>query len=306
MNRNITDFFKIPEGIRVPWLGGVLYRFFVKLDNKSILKEKIPKNPLNTGDRKEKIIVSLTSFPARINKVHLSIKSLMLQTCKPDKIILWLANEQFPDKNLPQELLKLCDYGLEIRYCDDLRSHKKYYYALKEQREDELVVTYDDDLIYPPKSIERLYKKHKQYPDCIVCNRAQACKVENGKFGPYSTWKVLSDEGVKTPSTRLFPSTGGGTMYPYNKVSGEAFNKEAIFNSALSSDDIWMRFMSAKAKTKIIKTRKYHKTFIPIQGSQIESLQIENCLEGGNDRVISNLSNLYPEAVEFIESRKKD
>ena len=103
-----------------------------------------------------------------------------------------------------------------------------------------------------------------------------------------------------------FPSTGGGTMYPYNKVSGEAFNKEAIFNSALSSDDIWMRFMSAKAKTKIIKTRKYHKTFIPIQGSQTESLQVENCLEGGNDRVISNLSNLYPEAVEFIESRKKD
>ena len=42
MNRNITEFFQIPEAIRVPVLGGILYRWFVKLDNKSILKEKLP------------------------------------------------------------------------------------------------------------------------------------------------------------------------------------------------------------------------------------------------------------------------
>ena len=40
MNRNLTEFFQIPESMRVPFFGGVLYRWFTKLDNKSILKEK--------------------------------------------------------------------------------------------------------------------------------------------------------------------------------------------------------------------------------------------------------------------------
>lgn len=43
----------------------------------------------------KKIVVSLTSFPARIKKVHIVIESLLNQTIKPDKIILWLSKEQF-------------------------------------------------------------------------------------------------------------------------------------------------------------------------------------------------------------------
>ncbi len=304
MKIKFLDYFKFPEGCRIPYVSGLFYRIISKIERKQIQRLKIDKFCLNDKKgRNEKIIVSLTSFPARINCVHLAIRSLMAQTCKPDKIILWLAKEQFTDKILPKLLTDLCEYGLEIRYCDDLRSHKKYYYALKEQQENELVITYDDDLIYPEDSIERLYKKHKQYPNCIVCNRAQESKIEDGKLCKYSTWKVLSNEGVKKPSTKLFPSTGGGTLYPFNAVSDEVFNKEVILNSAFSADDIWMRFMSAKAKTKIIKTRKHHKTFTTILGSQVESLQVENCLEGGNDKVIENLSTLYPEAVEFIDSK---
>ena len=89
MNRNITEFLKIPEAVRVPYLGGKLYNLFNKMDNKSILKEKIPENPLNTEKRDEVVIVSLTSYPARISYVYLAIKSLMLQSYKPDRIILW-------------------------------------------------------------------------------------------------------------------------------------------------------------------------------------------------------------------------
>jgi hypothetical protein len=130
MNRNITEFFQIPEAVRIPILGGILYRWFVKLDNKSILKEKLPENPLNTEKREEKVIVSLTSYPARISYVHLAIKSLMLQSYKPDRIILWLAEEQFPAKELPKELTDLCAYGLEIIWMHDIYGHKKYFYLL--------------------------------------------------------------------------------------------------------------------------------------------------------------------------------
>lgn len=300
MKIKFLDKFKFAEGHRVPYISGKVYRLISQLERKVIKNLSIKNFSLNTKERHEKIIVSLTTFPARINVVEYAIKSLFNQTMPADRIILWLAKEQFEDVELPQELNELCKKGLEIRYCEDLRSHKKYYYALKEQKENEIVITYDDDLIYPENSIERLYKKHLKYPKCIVCNRAQESKIKDGKLCSYSTWKVLSNEGVKTPSVKLFPSTGGGALYPYNSVDKEVFNKENIVNFAFSADDIWMRFMSAKADTKIIKTCKYHKTFTTIENSQVESLQVENCLGGGNDKVISSLSILYPEVVKFL------
>src|SRR5699024_12638905 len=63
---------------------------------------------------------------------------LLRQTYPPDKIILWLAKEQFEGRNtLPNNLLDLEKRGLEIVFCDeDLRSHKKYYYAIKKFSKD--------------------------------------------------------------------------------------------------------------------------------------------------------------------------
>lgn len=300
MKIKTLDFFKIPEGVKVPFVSGLLYNFITKKQRKHIANLPVNSLELNKVERKEKITVSLTTFPARINLVGYAIKSLFNQTVKPDRIILWLAKEQFGDTELPDLLNKLCEKGLEIKFCQDLRSHKKYYFALKQQQENELVITYDDDLIYPENSIERLYKTHLKFPKQIVCNRAQYCTEVNGKLGKYNTWKVYSSVGVKQPSSRLFPSTGGGTLYPFDAVDEEVFNIEALKSTAFTADDLWMRFMSAKKGTKIIKTRKAHRTFSTLEGSQVEGLQQENCLGGENDRALSRLSERYPTALAEI------
>lgn len=104
------------------------------------------------------VTASLTTFPARIKEVRYVIMSILLQTIRPDRVLLWVAEDQFPNRQLPDNLRVLCDYGLEIRFCDDLRSHKKYYYVLQEQKTNELVITFDDDIIYHPHTIERLIK----------------------------------------------------------------------------------------------------------------------------------------------------
>ena len=56
-------------------------------------------NSVNSGISDEKycendIIISLTSYASRVQTVHLTIESLLNQTIKPNKIILWL---RFPD-----------------------------------------------------------------------------------------------------------------------------------------------------------------------------------------------------------------
>ena len=95
------------------------------------------------------VIVSLTSFPARIGKLWIVIECMLRQKSQPEKIMLWLSREQFPNElaDLPKRLVEQTERGLDIKFVDnDFRSHKKYYYAFKEFK-DKFELTIDDDLI---------------------------------------------------------------------------------------------------------------------------------------------------------------
>ena len=61
------------------------------------------------------IILSLTSFPLRIGKLWMVIESLLRQTVRAEKIIVWLSKEQFPDINsVPQSILRYNAEGVEV------------------------------------------------------------------------------------------------------------------------------------------------------------------------------------------------
>ncbi len=305
MNRKLIDFLKLPEAFRIPYFSGLLYRILNKKDNKILQKTKITENALNKEKRDIIVTASLTSFPARIEYVYLAIKSIMLQSYKPDHIFLWLAEEQFPDKKLPKDLLDLQQYGLEIKWCDDLYGHKKYYYCIKEQKPNEVVITFDDDILYPVDCIKRLIEKHKQYPSCLICERAQAVDYnKNGSLKNPGCWKTISDVGVKTPSYSLNPSPGGGCLIPYNGFYKDAFSKEKIRELAYKNDDLWYMFMVAEQGTRIIKTRKYHKTFSTIEGSQTVQMAFENVVGNRNMVVMEELKNAYPLAYNRIITDK--
>ena len=113
----------------------------------------------------EEVIVSLTTFPARVDKVYLTIETIFQQDTLPNRIILWLANEQFPERraHLPQRLLNMQQRGLEIRFCEDIRSHKKYYYSMKDNP-NSIIITVDDDVFYPKDTLTNLLTMHYQHP----------------------------------------------------------------------------------------------------------------------------------------------
>ena len=306
MNRRLIEKLKFPESIRIPYFGGLSYRFFSKLDNRAVTETEIPAQPLNTQPREKLVTASLTSFPARIEYVHLAIKTLMLQSYKPDRIILWLANEQFPEHKLPQSLLDLEKYGLEIRWCDDLYGHKKYHYCIKMQKENEVVITFDDDILYPVDCIKRLMEKHREYPNCLICERAQARKDASAKdiLNP-GRWAVISDVGCKMPSYGLNPSPGGGCLIPYGAFYKDAYDEDKIRERAYKADDLWYMFMAAENGTRIVKTRKYHKIFTLIEGSQTVQMATENVIGNKNIDYLNRLAELYPSAYSRITEDSK-
>lgn len=98
----------------------------------------------------QRIIASLTSYPPRIGTVDKAIRSLLAQKTLPDKIVLYLYEGDFPrgERDLPPQLRELFANDVVVRWVDeDLKSHKKWYWTFGDYPDD-LVILFDDDLIY--------------------------------------------------------------------------------------------------------------------------------------------------------------
>lgn len=282
--------------MKIPHLAGLIYCWDCIAENFYIKHAKLPACGVWDGaPREEKVIISLTSFPARIDTCYYAIKSLMLQSYKADRIILWLAENQFPAHSLPKKLDDLVDRGLEIRYCEDLRAHKKYYHALQEQQAGEVVITYDDDIIYEADSVWKLIEQHRQYPRCIICNRGHFITTgQDGKVDTYRKWKVCSPEGVGRPAMMIMPSTGAGCLYPHNVMPATTFDVNLIKDYASTADDIWMCFNRLSAGVPVVKTREKTAILCNVSASQKEALTKINDLGHENERTIERLEKLFP------------
>jgi len=243
---------------------------------------------LNSNKREIKYIVSLTSFPARINQVWVVIELLLRQSFKPDSIILWLSEEQFPDKKVPENLNKLKERGLIIEFCkDDLRAHKKYYYAFK-NFPNAHILTVDDDLYYDSKLLENLIIMQSSNPGAIVTNRAHKLRFDStGNAMSYKNWSHNVTE--ESASLLLVPTGGGGTLYPIGGLPAETFEVDLIKRLCFHADDIWLKMMSLRTGTMVVTNGRYNKDFITVGSTQTEKLVLQNVKQGGNDDQLKNV-----------------
>lgn len=242
----------------------------------------------NPSKKQTETIISLTSFPKRIGKVHLVIESILRQTYCPSRIVLWLSKEQFPDINrLPVNLLKLRDRGLEIILTEgDLRSYKKYYFLLKQQAEVAFIII-DDDVFYKSTLIESLIDTAKKFPNAVCANR---CAVINADK-PYSSWNSLT--GTTTELRQdLLPTGCGGVLYPANSLHKDVLNASLFTDICADADDIWLNCCAYLNKTSFVYTGK-NEYLLSITSRGNEHLHSKNVGESNNDRRISSVKSHY-------------
>lgn len=242
------------------------------------------------------LIISLTTFPARINKLWIVMETLFRQDVLPDRIILWLSNEQFKDESrLPKSLLKFKKRGLEIRFVDDdIRSHKKYLYAMKEFPND-YIITVDDDLYYPTDLLSQLIKFKQKYENCICCNRGYEIIVCNHEIQPYRDWKEL--KVASSPNFKTFFTSGGGTLFPPSTLYADVFNVDILKEVCFHADDIWLNAMAQLAETQIVKTNFYSE-FLPVSNVNNVTLSSINVGNGMNDKQIQAIRKFYKHKLE--------
>jgi hypothetical protein len=160
------------------------------------------------GQRKVPLIVSLTTIPERLEKMSITTESLLRQSSKPDRLILWL-DDDLKNRKLPLPLRRQMERGLEIRFIEDIGPYKKAIYSLKEFP-DSLIVVCDDDVIYPRDWLKELAEAHEREPRCVVCHRARLMGVTSpGGLRPYAEWE-MAVKNYPTPSFPLFRSAWAG------------------------------------------------------------------------------------------------
>ena len=262
------------------------FRYLLRLYNNIIFPLEVKMKQKQTLSKQDKVIVSLTSFPQRIDKVWMVIETIFRQTVKPDKIVLTLSELQFKDKKIPEKLLEQTQRGLEIIWTkDDIRSHKKYYYVMQKYP-NAIIITVDDDILYEKNLIKTLLDYNQTYPDCIICNWGSIKKGSD-----YKHWKNLLFQ-FKLPSYDVLQIGVGGVLYPSNSLHKEVFKKEIFLEICPLADDIWLNAMAIINDTKIVKT-DYSFYYIPILNKNNIELNKVNVGENQNDVQIKKILDKY-------------
>lgn len=291
------------EGFYYRWIKRAKYKIINLLqtpakyiDNYKIRNAKysFSNNGLNKPARNPRVVISMTSFPARINYVPATIESLLNQTFKPDHIILWLAQEQFKDQVLPKVFERIRNAGVQIEFRSDLRSHKKYFFAMQEYPED-IIITVDDDVIYGKDTIKELMMSYHKFPHSIsALNVRKITFNEKGELRPYNEWYDMY-ERTGTESFSYMAIGVGGVLYPPHCLHQELFNTKNLCEMCFFADDFWLKTMELLAGTRVaiagnsiswVKRRN-------ISGLGQTQLQKTNVNHGGNDKQIKDVLAYY-------------
>lgn len=289
-----------------------LYIKSIKYSLKNYLKFQLIKLSLilrnNNSYRKQvPIIVSLASYPGggRHETVHLTIQSLLKQSIKPKKILLWLYEGEFAnrEKDLPKKLLKLQDNIFQIKWSDkDIKSYNKIMCTLEEYP-NEIIVTVDDDIIYKKKCLEKLWNSYQEYPQDVHAHRVTKFYKNNNSWN-----KIIGGQAFYKDSSYLNLPTGcGGILYPRNSFYKDVRGENLYMSLAPTNDDQWLWVMAILKGRRIraINGKILKLKYIP----ETQSVSLSNINNEGKKLFwiqFNNLIKAYPKFEKCLDEEYKN
>ncbi len=270
------------------------------------LQEKLSTAQLEVSQRTRKnsnsrLIISLSSSPQRINTLDLTLYSLFNQNLLADKVVLWLAQDEFPEgeKDVPARVLSFKEKGLEIFFCDNLRAYKKLIPSLSKY-EDDIIVTANDDVFYDSNWLRLLYDAYEAKPECCHAHSARKISLtESNELTPYTSWQIIKTSTEEQASFTHFFTGNGGVLYPPHVFHKDVTNRELFEQLSPDNDDLWFWAMLVLKGTKInvVENNISEPVDLGIDDSWEKILSTN---KGANDPLIKNVLQHYPEIMEKL------
>ena len=186
----------------------------------------------------ERVIVSLTTYSRRIGNIPTVLETIFNQTTTPDLVVLNLAIDEI----IPDEVQKYIDSKpIEVNRVPDTKVFKKLIPTLKKYPND-VVISIDDDWLYPTEMIEDFVSVHNKYPNypisgnksafcCMQCHCGCASLQKGSFLGDYLNeidYELISscpsDDMVYTYLSNL-------AGHPYIRTQGLYFHNMKPFNA---------------------------------------------------------------------------
>lgn len=284
----------------------IIYQYRYGINKRKIEKEIERLDELGIDESSDNdVIVSLTSYGDRLKDLHITLYSLLMQSLKPRKIVLCLAEEEFPQKeeDLPIQIRNILKWGISIVWCPDIRSYKKLIPTL-ELFPNMVIVTADDDVYYPTDWLSKLVCGYRSDSSCIYAHNVSEIRLSlDNQILPYREWKI-TDSG-EASYRHLFKGRGG-VLYPPGSLYKDVCSRDLFERLAPTADDIWFWAMAVMNNTKIkaVKDRISLLRSVDVYrefGNQKQTLHEINVSGGMNDRQINNIMEYYPEIIDKLK-----
>ncbi len=279
---------KYTKGKNIFWYLRSLY-YQASTTLRPMLNENTP------HDLNGRLIISLTSYPPRFDKLFLTLKCLICQTVKPDEIVLWVTEGDL--SKLPQNVLKLQElHFVSIKTTLDLGPGKKLIPALSEYK-DSFIVTADDDIYYHKAWLKNLIEEFSN-EKVIIAHRVHEINYSEGVIQPYKSWEF--DVSTSRAQKNHFLTGGAGALFPPNCFYQEATNVEKYLHCTSKQDDIWIYWM-LRLNGYTVRPSKSGFALITWNGSDDCGLANENVDLNKNDIAINLMLSTYGDPNDSIQ-----
>lgn len=141
---------------------------YVKLQFDSSEKYIQNYSKLNKGDEKERVIVSFSTTPDRIEKIKPMIKSLLDQTVKVDQIAMNIPETK--NYKIPEEYSKILNIfktGKDYGECEKIIPT-----LLREGENGTKIIYVNDNIIYGKDFIETMIEESNKEPNFCIENKS--------------------------------------------------------------------------------------------------------------------------------------
>ena len=222
------------------WIDTTNYEEYYKNKKNSLKNDKLsilkifPNFDDSITKRKNKIIVSITSYPSRFTYLPDLMNYIKKQTFNIDKIFFFLYKNDFKYFNFNMNEAKI------ISTEENLRPHLKYFYAMKLFR-DHAIILLDDDIGYAKDTFESLYNEYIENPNVICGRRTHLMLYDNiGELKTYYEWEH-GQTNQRKPDLNLLITNVGGSIYPPDilNIKDEFL---PIIKETITCDDLTLKY----------------------------------------------------------------
>ncbi len=239
------------------------------------------------------ILISLTVIHTRLAKLHLTLQSLLAQDHKDFEVRVHASREPFlldeGAREVPAGVQRLIaeDSRLSWRWVPNIGSYRKLLPALNETiDDDQLIVTADDDTIYPSGWLSTLAQNYSLF-NCIISFRGHFIAIDNAVFAPYRSW--MRHGIIENPSELVLPTGKDGVLYHTSHFDRRVLNYVRALHLAPTADDLWFKWHTAVNNVPVYCIEPDYTKGSLVDTGEGPSLYLNFNNMGANDRAVARL-----------------